>query len=358
MPTAAVINEEETELQRRSTRVRLFQLDSLRGLAAFCVIWYHLRLCFPVPRSHNLLLALFTSGSQAVQLFFVLSGYVLSLPYWAGKKTPYGSYLLRRFFRIYIPYFFALLFAWVLAKHFLFSHLPLQHWFYKTWQTPLTGKLFLSEIGMSMTPAVNTAFWSLRIEAEFSILLPLCCWLVRRAGTVGTLLLCAASYTVATRLPGSDLTVRLFCFPMFFLGMLLSYHAKGLAEIWRGQTKLVHFAWMLTAFVLYLHFLPVGKFSDALTGLGACLAIVGCLHSQMLSQLLRHAVPEYLGRISYSLYLVHGTVLFTAMNLLYGKVSISLLVGIYGIVAILVAHIFCVLVEEPAMHIGRRVTAR
>lgn len=82
------------------------ELDSLRGLAAFVVLVHHTLLCLPdfgdffysagSAPAHGLVEALFFytplvliwQGRSAVMLFFVLSGFVLSLPGGAGGRNP------------------------------------------------------------------------------------------------------------------------------------------------------------------------------------------------------------------------------------------------------------------------------
>lgn len=76
---AASAAHEEATLQARSTGRRIYQLDALRGLAAVVVVAHHTRLV-----EHGLIppwyLAPLFAGPEAVSLFFVLSGFVLSLP--------------------------------------------------------------------------------------------------------------------------------------------------------------------------------------------------------------------------------------------------------------------------------------
>lgn len=348
---------EEQELRSRTPRGRLFELDALRGLAAFTVLWHHLRLALPGGGKHAWYLALITGGHQAVRLFFVLSGYVLSMPYWRGKQMPYGRYLVRRFFRIYVPFFVGFLLAWVGAWKFYGSQLPLTAWFHLTWQTPLTWKLFLQQAFMSSTAEINTAFWSLRVEAEFSILLPFFCFVVLRLPWMLTLLVGLLSYAASLHFQNLDAVNGLSAIPMFLFGMLLSRHAQWIETTWSRLPSLVTCLVPVVALLLYLRFLPAGNYADYLTGIGSSLLIVASLHMAPLSNLLRHAIPEYLGRISYSLYLVHATILFATLNLLYGRISLWLLGSIYCVVALACAHLLCVLVEEPAMRYGKRLTS-
>src|ERR1700754_945064 len=87
----------------RSMAGRLLQLDSLRGFAAMTVVWHHWRQAYwaTPPRWF---MQPFSAGHEAVILFFILSGYVLSLPVWINRQPRYADYLIRRISRIYLPY--------------------------------------------------------------------------------------------------------------------------------------------------------------------------------------------------------------------------------------------------------------
>lgn len=64
---------------------RFDQIDSIRGLAALSVVISHLSLVIPnvyiVQKLKNTPLHIFWAGHEAVILFFILSGFVLALPY-------------------------------------------------------------------------------------------------------------------------------------------------------------------------------------------------------------------------------------------------------------------------------------
>ncbi len=71
------------------------------------------------------LIDLLTSGARfGVLLFFVLSGFVLALPYFEARNDAYGPYLVRRFFRLYPPFAFVILVAALL--HSLFGGLRIR----------------------------------------------------------------------------------------------------------------------------------------------------------------------------------------------------------------------------------------
>ncbi|MED0935350.1 acyltransferase family protein [Bacillus mobilis] len=105
------------------------ELDSLRGVASLLVVITHLLIVLPIFYSsssfhedkllfmlkYSPIRSIFLGGSEAVKLFFVLSGFVLALPFLKEQKPSYFPYLVRRIFRIYVPYYFAITLAILLS---------------------------------------------------------------------------------------------------------------------------------------------------------------------------------------------------------------------------------------------------
>ena len=102
---------------------RLPSLDALRGMASLVVVVSHCYLLIPEARratldaswASYLLLPLY-NGSAAVVVFFVLSGFVLSLPSWRGSVPSYPRFVVRRFCRIYLPFAASILLALALWR--------------------------------------------------------------------------------------------------------------------------------------------------------------------------------------------------------------------------------------------------
>jgi peptidoglycan/LPS O-acetylase OafA/YrhL len=122
--------------------VRYAELDALRGLAAMVVVIGHFQHLFSVkvsPLSYLLFrtpINILFAGHEAVILFFLLSGYVLSLPFLRAPQS-YPVFVVRRVFRIYLPYLAALGLA-IAGAYFFHGTIPaLGQWFNLTWsQTP------------------------------------------------------------------------------------------------------------------------------------------------------------------------------------------------------------------------------
>ncbi len=84
-------------------------LDSVRGVAALCVVFYHMAWTSPIEPLH------FVRNSYLmVDLFFVLSGFVIFYAYGERLKTgtQFWQFMWLRFWRLY-PLHFALLIVWL-----------------------------------------------------------------------------------------------------------------------------------------------------------------------------------------------------------------------------------------------------
>src|SRR4051812_11697833 len=105
-------------------QMRYKQLDSLRGVAALFVFFSHFFLIFNINEFSVLSLqasplGVFINGHSAVMFFFVLSGFVLSLPF-INKEKPLNlaEFYIKRIFRIYPAYILAILFSIFLKTFF------------------------------------------------------------------------------------------------------------------------------------------------------------------------------------------------------------------------------------------------
>ena len=167
------------------------ELDSLRGLAAFVVLVHHSLLFFPdfgdffmtrgMAPPHGLVeavlfytpLVLFWQGRSAVMLFFVLSGFVLSLPWWRGHPQSYPMFVVRRITRIYLPYLAALCGATALMLLSTRNAIPaLGDLFNLNWEEPLTLTVVLQNLAITgsgnfIDSPVWSAIWEMRISAIF-----------------------------------------------------------------------------------------------------------------------------------------------------------------------------------------------
>ena len=183
-------------------------LTAVRGLAAFWVFVYHAwlsvgpqLLVVPVPGASIDLTPLASAGWAGVGVFYVLSGYLLWGVFddWASRRRddiPLARFAKRRMLRILPPYYAQVALLAVLGA--------VTTWVEPPSPTTLALNLTLTH-GLSFDhfQAVNNVWWTLSVEAQFYVALPLLAWIVRRFGW-GTLLAGALATMLAWRIAGFD----------------------------------------------------------------------------------------------------------------------------------------------------------
>ena len=144
---------------------KLFGLDHLRTLAITLVFLFHFGHQFPHPEWTE---SAGKFGWTGVDLFFVLSGYLISSQLFTkiagGNNISYREFFLKRFFRIIPAYLF------VVAVYFCF---PYTH--ERSTLAPLWKYLtFTLNLGLDLrTQGTFSQAWSLCIEEQFYLFLPL-----------------------------------------------------------------------------------------------------------------------------------------------------------------------------------------
>jgi peptidoglycan/LPS O-acetylase OafA/YrhL len=374
------------ETEKKSPAGRLPELDAIRGIAAAIVVFHHYLLMQidnhtvisnPVRRLLQVIEPV-KYGHSAVLLFFVLSGLVLAFPYLRGKSQPYSVFLIRRVFRIYVPYLAALMLA-LGGDYFLHQHVHgMSHWSTETWSEAIPKHLVLQHLfllGNYDSGQFNTAFWTLIHEMRISIIFPFLLIAVVRLGDKVALslafllsvvsIILIQSHPSAPALQTTQYLATVHYTAFFVCGIILAKNLHRIGIWYQKQTSRLHVLFAVISIVLYGyssilldHFHSFRMMGDWLESIGATGIIVLGVHSARSREFLSLPVSRFLGRISYSLYLVHGTVLFTLTALLQDKIPFVLILPIYLLVVIVGSSLFCLLIEEPAMGLGRRISSR
>lgn len=146
---------------------RIQTLDSLRGIAALVVILFHYTYRFPEAYSKNFDPGFsLRYGHYGVQLFFIISGFVIYMTVERCKTV--GEFAYRRWSRLFPTYWICLCITLV-SLHFLGPQNRVQ---------PLG--VVATNFTMLQTflnrPHVDTAYWSLEQELLFYVLIGLVAW--------------------------------------------------------------------------------------------------------------------------------------------------------------------------------------
>lgn len=348
--------------ERRSARI-----ESLRALAALGVLcghaygwshhWQGVYLTFPG--------RVVMSGGFGVFLFFALSGYLLFLPFvraafGAFDRIDLRRYAVNRAVRI-LPLYYVVIGTYLVVHD---QGVRGQWWKFL---------LFLESFGPGTVAKVDPPAWSLVVEVQFYVLLPLFAWLValvarrsivRAALFVGALGVIAMAVRVATvTADGTATAVWRYSLPatcvFFFPGLLLALlrvHLDNQRRSWEsarvvGSTTLWLTAgialWLVSAYRYDLDYLMLP--ASALL-LGACALP---LRQRWLVRSLDLRALAVLGTASYSLYLWHGPIIESMSKAGWMPGGFVPLVAVGALVCCLIALVSYRVVEAPFLRLRR-----
>ncbi|WCB93614.1 O-acetyltransferase [Baekduia alba] len=357
---------------------RLAALDGLRGVAATIVLVYHVVLASvavlgtataagaqPAGAAWRAVsatpLAIAWAGPELVTVFFVLSAFVLTrAALRAGPAWRAAPYYAGRLLRLYVPVWAAVAFATLLA---LLVARPAGASAGNLWLEPfghaVTGAGILESLTLSSpnpAVAIDAALWSLHWEVLFSLAMPLVVLAAPVLARRWWLLAAGAVIVVgAASMPGAVT----FLAP-FAIGVVLALREDDLlAAAGRRATALLAPA----AIVLLTadRWVP-GATHDAGRGgalvlVGAALAVLAPLLHAPTAGLLTRRAPQWLGRRSFSLYLIHGPIVVTLAFALDGP-SFWVLLPVATTASLIAAALLYRVVERPAQGLARAAAAK
>lgn len=312
---------------------KLNSAESIRGLACLAVVFSHLSLSFfpflhhfnaeEVSTSvwqsgiHHSPFAFWYSGTAAVFLFFVLSGFVLS---YAILKKPeqakfkIKSMLIKRYPRLAIPAVISCLVVWAVLQTIHINSSQMNGWFqaYVTQDISLRVALYEGTIGSFFfaESSVNWVLWTMHIELIGSLVLFLLLYVYQLSRMT--------FYIASIVLPLITLYIK---GEGFFLG--ISSFVIGIYYYLYGKQLGLSLSIILLLTGLYLAgvhnnsasyqwiYSVLGERTYEYCNFFAGVFIVySILMSPKLSQILDQKVLIWLGRLSFSIYLLHLIVLY------------------------------------------------
>ena len=344
------------------TTQRIAFLDALRALGAICILLHHFALYPPLSPWAKPVLGSFLdfleNHARTTQLFFGVSGFVLarSLSHrvWTLRRTP--VFLVQRYCRLGIPYLAAIALV-LLAYRLGYGYLPPEVTGSKvsSWQL-LTHLFFLQDIlGQEQ---LSAGLWFVCINFQLCLMYVLL--LVVRDSTnsscidVGSVVgwVLAAISLFAVNLDSSRDAWGLYFFPYFFMGVVA--HRVVQPGAWRSEFWLYQLL-----FVVALCFAWRWRLVASM-GVGWLLVFVG--RSGWDPRWQRGRIVMWLGKISYSLFLIHFPILvFVSTVALYfglnSPAEAVMLLGTAVLLSLAAATVLHHWVEVPAGHLARLLDA-
>ncbi len=311
---------------------QLQSLTSLRGLAALWIVFYHYSTVY-FPRldigDYSNLIA---KGYLAVDLFFMLSGFVMTHVYYRAFSESitqhYRNFLVARIARLY-PLHLLVLFlflATALTSQLLvymrtgsFHGIPLEG---SRSLGAFAANLFMLQGLAAGKLSWNYPAWSISVEfiayLGFPFALP-AIWRANEAVKFALALSLLAVLALLAYVTKDDFNqwdgpiTLLRCLPEFVLGTLLycAYRSGRYASFLKRDSVAIG---IVAAAILSLHFGGPDLLTVVLF-MGLVLAAVS--NSGTFARVINVTPLVWLGDISYSLYLIHGFVQFLATKLLH-----------------------------------------
>jgi peptidoglycan/LPS O-acetylase OafA/YrhL len=381
---------------------RIEALDSVRGIAAFIVVIHHCFLTRPVFSDYFFtqwktaatgpVSAFFMhtparivwSGYEAVTLFYVLSGLVLALPWVEGRALPYRGFAIKRFCRLYIPYVTIIVLAGllnVLFRQHAFVAGASQWVNEMTWTQPVTPFLLIDHFALighhyTINGVTHTLIWEIRESLLFPLLIvPICRWGAK--GAVGvwaalvgiivtmqfiggdpaqlvSMLSLSHESSVATRIAFElQWTAYYACF--FVLGGFLAARIVQIRLFFERAVPWLSFVALLSGLLICIgHWSQLAVLQECMVAVGSALILCAALARGKIEAMLLRRFPRYLGKISFSLYLVHVPVILSLTILMHGALSLPVLIAIVVPVSIALAAVFDHFITVPSAALGHR----
>ena len=279
---------------------------------------------------------LLTNGNTGVALFFTLSGFLLSIPFWRARRVGLTRpstrrYLLRRFARI-VPLYYLCLTALLLAHGSNQSTANILD--------ALAHYTFVFNYSNEYFYSINPPFWTIAVEMQFYLLLPglfvllTCCGARLAATLVGLLamgcyfvhlwiLADAQDVIVFAEVMGIDdsgsvvITRSLLAhLPHFLIGVIAAQffeHSDARPEVVSRQMGWSVVFWCNTTVVLLIIAtpldevvsLPGGRYNMPVVPICLALMILSVPRTGLAMRILESPCFRWLGVISYGIYLFH-----------------------------------------------------
>lgn len=331
-------------------------LDVLRGIAILLVFFYHNFHFLPI----------FQFGWMGVDLFFVLSGFLITEILLSSQKEKnyFRNFYARRFLRI-SPLYYLTLFAFLCLSPYLFSEQNMGIYHYYTqnqvwFWSHLQNWLFVQK-GLSSTPYLSH-FWSLAVEEQFYLFWPLIIFLLKDLKRLRICIIALIIAALAIRIYmwhqyPSDM-VKYYCNTLtrmdsLLMGCLLlvwQKEGKSLPVKKINYTILFCVSFLITGFLLGNDLKQTNPFFSTIG-----YTVISVLCASLLYLFIKGEVKpfnwlktssllNYIGKISYGIYIFHipvhlvlssvlmnilrNNLQFTATEALLSVATISLIVTI------------------------------
>lgn len=367
---------------------KLNAVESIRGLACLAVVFSHLSLSFYpylhhfdehavasntlVHFIHHSPFAFWYSGTAAVYVFFVLSGFILSYVICNNRdmQLKIKSMMLKRYPRLAIPALGSCLLLWFALQFSDIDSSHVQYWFkaLATQNISFSQAIYEGTIGSFLfaESSLNWVLWTMQVELLGSFLLfgLLYIYSLDKRLFLPLVLLFP---TTAIFFKSQELFLGLLC---FLVGSLIFLYARVIRSSVLATLLLLLGLYLAGAHntssaYQWIYALLGKKTYDYCNFVSGILIVYSVLMSPMLSQKLDNRICVYLGKLSFSIYLLHLLLMycvclpvfnyFIALGWGY-DVAALLSISVFFIALMLSADGYSRYVDTFAIHLSNRLS--
>jgi exopolysaccharide production protein ExoZ len=312
---------------------KLYSIQALRGLGALAVVIFHALSLFPF--------ITFRAGAAGVDLFFVISGIVMSMS--ITEKTKPVGFMIRRFIRVAPMY-------WIATTLAIFYFASRYHMTIST-EHIITSYLFLPPPAEYVLPILYPG-WTLNFEMFFYLVLSIL--ILINNNTIYTaisilLILGSISKNVSGVAGSYYLTEGLL---EFALGLIIGQLIKsGYAP--QKIPSIILITSSIIIFSTSSHFKSEGVIA---WGIPSALLILGCLGFES-SKFIRSQIVQFLGEASYSIYLFHAIAIWI-IDWSFPNEHSYLIVAMAIILSLSVGSAAYQVIERPLLKLSMRTSVK
>ena len=348
-------------------------IDALRGLAILSVIFFHAAIV--VSPASNLLTTVKEQGARGVQLFYIASALTifLSMRERTDEEAATRKFFIRRFFRI-APLFYLSMLVYLLIYGFgPNANAP---YGLNGWHILLTAT-FLNGWHPEMINSVVPVGWSIAVEMTFYLLAPFLFAHIKKISHSLLLILVAlVLMEVLRQLLFPPLAViyadhQFFIkhyfylwffsqFPVFTMGILVYLFFLKIIDT---PNRALGLGLLLLSVFLFIIFLKSTIFSTPFPAhilYGAAFGIFALALANNPIKVFVNPFTVWVGKLSYSVYLIHYGIAILLLNLISDKIPSSdlnyflvffLLTGI----SLPISWLTYTFIEKPGIQLGKRI---
>jgi peptidoglycan/LPS O-acetylase OafA/YrhL len=304
-----------------------------------------------------------------VKVFFVISGFILALPFWSyyfNKTTPVNlkQYFIRRLYRLEPPYIIAM--TGFFLVHIILLKAPIYDYFIRL----IAGIFYAHNLTYGINNPINPVSWSLETEAQFYILLPVLASLLLRIKNRFSQIILLAAIAVIAIIAKNWLMNSSIKYISHFIGVYLINFWIGLCiarfyiqyKQWFYTSNYYwDFIHAISIFLLFVSYKPQADISNIIFfNISLIVYFISGFKGKWSHACYSSPLIYIIGGMCYSIYLLHLPFFMLIIPIIkkfifYNSYGMNLLAYLFisCILLLVISTVYFLFVERPFMKIQK-----